>query len=320
MKVRNMSAMKLLENYFFQLGARKKKEIYYIEINLNVCGFFALLRNTVNACCYAEENGFYPYVKYGKDVLYAEKGVFLGTNNPYEYYFEQPKIIKNFTDLGKINVIRMKGMHLDSIELKYNRILSTYQVKEEYINRMAEIYKKYIRLNQRTQGIIDQNIQRLLKGKKTLGVHIRGTDFYKQFNRHPVPVTVDEYAEVIRRESSQGQYAQVFVATDDMGCLKELQRKLSVPLVYYKNTMRGEGNKSVAFQQNERKFHHYLLGMEILRDAYTLAACEGFTGCLSQVDFFVRIIKASKGQKFDFINIIDNGVNKNNRECWEPQN
>lgn len=114
------------------------------------------------------------------------------------------------------------------------------------------------------------------------------------------------------------QYEQVFVATDDVKCLKELKQKINIPLVYYKNTMRSCGKKSVAYERSERKNNNYLLGYEVLKDAYTLSACDGFIGCLSQVDIFVQIIKKSKGQEFVSLKIIDKGVFANDRQCWEP--
>lgn len=293
------------------------KEIYYIAESSNVGGFFGLLRSVLISCCYADENGFLPYIKYEKTVLYAEKGIFGGTNNPFEYYFRQPT--EEICVWKGLNVVKRKPEHLHGIELKYNlNPVISYQIEEDYVNRMAQIYHKYIRLNGRTEKIIEASVRNLLKGKKTLGVHIRGTDFMKEFNGHPVPVTVEEYIEVIRAEALTKSYDQIFVATDDIRCLKEIKKKLPIPLVYYKNVMRGESDKSVAFERNDRKHNNYCLGMEVLKDACTLAACDGFIGCLSQVDIFVRIIKKSRGQEFDFLKIIDKGVFHNEKRCWEP--
>jgi len=316
-----MKMLKILETCYLNYKAKYsvKNEVYFIEVNGNNTGFFALLRAAVDGCCYAYENGYRPYVKYAKETLYSENTIFMGTNNPFEYYFEQPQIIRRLVDLKKISVIRSRPLHFESIEIRYNLKPLSYLMEESYIVRMAEIYKNYIRLNRRTNAIVERSIWKILKGKKTLGIHIRGTDFNKEFNNHPIPVKVDEYIETMNRELCQQHYEQVFIATDDERCLKELQKKISVPLVFYKDVMRTNDNRSVAFKQNERKHNHYLLGLEVLRDAYTLAACEGFLGCLSQIDMFVQIIKLSKGQKFASLNIINKGIYNNNRQCWEPR-
>ena len=319
--MRDNNFLKLIRDKYLDYRIRKSKgrEIYYIKINGKVSGFFALLRMAVDSCCYADDNGFLPYIKYDGEILYAENRFFLGTDNPFEYYFEQPTALSSFSDLKGINVIRIQSIHTEGIELRYNLKPLSYLAEDIYIERMSEIYGKYIQLNARTDKIINRGIKELLKGKRTLGVHIRGTDFYKEFNNHPVPVTVDEYVKAIERIISQHHYEQVFVATDDIRCLKELKRKMQIPLVFYKNVRRSESHKSVAFEHSERKHDHYLLGLEILRDAYTLAVCDSFVGCLSQVDIFVRIIKMSMGQEFESLNIIDKGILRNNRECWEPR-
>lgn len=294
-----------------------KEEIYYVEISGNVSGFFALLRIVLDHCCYAEENGFFPYIKYSNEILYAEKKFFWKNSNPFEYYFEQPIANRKFNFIG-INIVKPKGKELDTIEQKYNSKPFSYLVEEDYIDRMAKVYRKYICLNRDTKEKINSSILRILKGKKTLGIHIRGTDFYKHFNNHPVPVMVDEYLDVIELECRQRNYEQIFVATDDKRCLQEIKRRIHVPLVYYKNVMRADGYKSVSFERSERKHNNYLLGLEILRDVYTLVSCDGFLGCLSQVDTFVQIIKKSRREEFDYLNIINKGIFTNNRECWEP--
>ena len=311
---------KLIRDKYFDYRIKKSngKVIYYIAVGSNVEGFFAILRTALDYCCYADEHGFVPYIVYSKDILYFEKALFLGTNNPFEYYYEQLKELSLVEMLRRNTFIKCSPKHLNEIELKYNLKSFSYLVEESYIEKMADIYKKYIHLNAMTERMIGQSIMKRLQGKRTLGVHIRGTDFFKEFNNHPVPVSVDEYIRIIDKEIKRERYEQVFVATDDIRCLKEVKQKITVPLVYYNNTMRSKGNKSVAFERSNRKNNNYLLGLEVLKDAYTLAASDGFIGCLSQVDIFVQIIKRSQGQRFRSLKIIDKGIVSNNRQCWEP--
>jgi len=316
-----MNVIKFVQNYYLEYVRSKsiESEIYYIEIKSNVAGFFALLRNVLDYCCYAEENGFRPYIKYGREILYSEKNLFMGTSNPFEYYFEQPMILKPLSFFRGINIVKCQVVHIDEIELKYNLKSFSYLVEDTYITRMAEVYGKYIKLNVKIRGKIEESVKKLLKGKKTLGIHIRGTDFYKEFNNHPVPVTVNEYIKIIEKVIVKYQFEQIFVATDDGNCLDELRKNISIPLVYYKTAMRATGKKSVVFEKNERKHNNYFLGFEVLRDVYTLSACDGFLGCLSQIDIFVQIIKKSRKQEFSFLKIINKGIYSNNRQCWEPK-
>ena len=59
-------------------------------------------------------------------------------------------------------------------------------------------------------------------------------------------------------------------------------------VVFYSDVERTDGDVSVAFLENKREKHHFLLGYEVLRDAYTLASCSGFIGGQSQVSVNVR--------------------------------
>lgn len=315
-----LALYRLIEKIYLDNRIRKSgdKEIYYVKIDNEIAGFFAILRETLDYCCYADEHGFLPYIVYSKKTLYAERNFFLGTNNPFEYYFEQPLLYVSGFIFKGLNVVKNRMEHLGEIELKYNLKAFSYIMEESYIEKMADIYNKYMQLNAMTKKYIRKNIDSILRGKYTLGVHIRGTDFNKGFDNHPIPVTVDEYIEAISQAIIKRKYEQVFVATDDTRCLQELKQKINVPLVYYKSTMRTGGNKSVAYERIERKNHNYLLGLEVLKDAYTLAACDGFIGCLSQVDIFVQIIKKSRVQEFASFKIIDKGIYMNHKECWEP--
>lgn len=290
------------------------KEIYYIDFLDEKMGFFAALRVVLDYICYADEQGFIPYIKYGKNTPYTNETPVQGTCNVFEYYFNQPIEKETFSLMEHITVLHSRDEHFRQIERKYEKSnITSYHLKIEYIERMAQIYKKYISLNTYTKKYIDKGIAKLLHKKKTLGVHVRGTDFNKGYNDHPVPITIAEYCHEIERAVSLHAYRQIFLATDDDRCLRELEDKVDIPIIYYKNTVRSQKDKSVVFEKNERKNNNYLLGLEVLRDAYTLVSCDGFLGCLSQVDTFVQIIKRSEGKEFDYMKIIDKGIVRSNR-------
>ena len=52
-----------------------------------------------------------------------------------------------------------------------------------------------------------------------------------------------------------------------------------------------------------------LMGYEVLRDMYALAACDGLVAGLSQVVNCARIVKESSGEEYDTLCIINNGIN-----------
>lgn len=303
-----------------RLSMANRSNIYYIKlVGGNKTGFFALLRSVLVYMCYADETGLIPYVEYEGETLYLEDRMFKGTKNVYEYYFRQNLETKKIIIPWQTNLKIACFEEFEEIEYKYNRREFSYCVEDGYIDRMAEIYKKYIRLTTDTERYIKQAIRKKLNGKKTIGIHIRGTDFNKMFDNHPIPVTIEEYISSIKEVFEKYHYEQVFVATDDLRCLDELRKQLTLPIVYYEDVARSDNDKSVAFSKSERKNDRYLLGLEVLRDAYTLSHCAGFVGCLSQVDIFVQIIRKSRGKDFGYKKIIDKGISSTGKMCWEPR-
>lgn len=78
--------------------------------------------------------------------------------------------------------------------------------------------------------------------------------------------------------------------------------------------LRSDGENGIHYKENKRKNHHYLLGLEVLRDAYTLAACDSLLAGMSNVSLAVQYIKLSEGAEFKEIEILDHGINHNNRQ------
>jgi hypothetical protein len=72
-------------------------------------------------------------------------------------------------------------------------------------------------------------------------------------------------------------------------------------------------NLAIGFLPNNRMHHKYKLGLEVLRDMHTLAKCQGFICGLSQVSICAQIQKISNNEKFDFLHVIDKGINKNKK-------
>lgn len=68
----------------------------------------------------------------------------------------------------------------------------------ELIERYVSLYHKYYRLNFQTRIYIDENITGILQKRRTLGVHIRGTDLKKQLDAHPVCISAADFVKPVR--------------------------------------------------------------------------------------------------------------------------
>lgn len=293
---------------FREFGEENPDKIILLIPNL-VCldGFCAELRNTLKLLAYADRYGFTPYVYYGKDYLYSEDKLLNGIDNPFEYYFEQTSCISYESVMRSSNVILADAKHAQMIDLICGIKPHSYEMNEKNINSLGEVYKKYIRINSFSMQKINEDYEELLEGNvRVLGVHHRGTDYKKIYKYHPKYVTVEEKIEEI--EQVQEKYDRIFLATDDQEAIEVFQKRFGSKVCYYGDVYRGDGNTSVAFSNDKRVNHKYLLGLEVLRDVYTLARCEGLIAGISQVAYCARIMKRAMGTEFSYLKILDKGV------------
>ena len=271
-------------------------------------GFFAMLRmNALERLALADACGYTPYIEWGPKCLYAEKQPVNGTSNVFEYYFKQVSNLSAEEICNSVAVIESTPKHGRYI---YEQECSMYATNENEIDTLAHIYRKYIRLNDITQKYINDNVSRVLTGKNILGIHVRGTDFKIQLNKHPVVITIDDYLVVAEKLWSTGKYDQIFLATDDSEAVKRFTDTFGDKMSFYTDIKRSEGSVSLALLDSERDNHHYMLGLEVLRDVYTLANCCGFIGNLSQVSVATRICKRAMDMPFLDEVILDKGINQ----------
>ena len=297
-----------------QYGSKNQgKVIYYIYLDDPGNGFFAEYRKVLGALYFAEMYGFIPVVEYAPSFSYFENTLIHETSNPYEYYFLQPSDI-TIKDMKESNtVINFREENLLLVEqLKPG---NGYEITDVYKEAMAEITRKYIKLNPTIKEKMDNDLKQIFDGSRILGVHIRGTDFKQEFKRHPKFVTVSEYITTVKKIIKQYNFDKIFLATDDLYAEREFYKEFSDRLILFNDVIRKEGKESVMLSEEKRTNHHFLLGYEVLRDMYALAASDGIVAGLSQVSICARITKQSWNQSYLIEEILDNGISQKNKNC-----
>ena len=293
----------------------KGETIYLVDEQGNGVGFFAELGVTLIKLYFADERGFTPYVHWGKKYLYYEQGGINGEENAFLYYFMQTSHVKKI-DKAR-HLVKSEMRHYEQVKALFGAV--SYEVSEEYVDAMAQMMKKYIRYNEKTEKYLKQHREELLGDKKTLGVHYRGTDFRKQYNNHPVAVQVEQTIEAVKRLFDKKGYEQIFLATDENEAVRRFKEVFGDRVKFYQDTYRDEGgDDSIAFSKSDRAHHKYLLGLEVLRDEYTLVCCDGLVCGYSNVTFIARIMRRGWLEKDyqDYV-LIDNGIYHNNNNFWE---
>lgn len=292
------------------------KTVYLITEQGNGMGFFAEVGVVLIKLYFAYERGLIPYVEWGHRYLYYEKEGVNGEFNAFQYYFEPVSEVVNVDKAA--HIILADSTHYTQVKKKFNAV--SYDVSEEYINAMAKMMKKYIRYNEKTALFLKQECDKLLGKKKTIGVHYRGTDFRRQYNNHPVAVEIEQEIEQVRELLQKGSYEQIFLATDENTAIEKFREFFGERVKIYENTFRDDGDESIAFSQSNREKHHYLLGLEVMRDEYTLVQCDALVCGYSNVTFIARIMKRAwhETEYRDYV-LINNGINHNNNYFWKSK-
>jgi hypothetical protein len=187
-----------------------------------------------------------------------------------------------------------------------------YIVPKEMEQRMSVIVKKYVRIKPELEKTIREDFAKIIgDSKRVLGIHYRGTDYKVGYNVHPTQVKIEQVESVIEEQLRGNRFETVFLATDEDGVYERLKERFGSCIRRYEDVYRGSGTVSVAFSEDSREFHHYKLGLEVLRDMYSLSLCDGLVAGLSQVSLFAKLYKKSRDEKYMFEQMIDNGINKN---------
>lgn len=289
--------------------------IYYAGATGDGIGFFAELGMTLIKLYFADARGLVPYIYWGENYLYYEPKGIDGEKNAFLHYFKPVSEVQSIEHAGY--VVYSEDYHCNQVKGLYNAI--SYEVSEDYIDAMARMLKKYVSYNDKTRLYLQEEFSKLLGDKKTVGVHFRGTDFRKCYNNHPVPVSIEQEIEKVKELLEQKGYEQIFLATDEQEAVRTFRREFGDKVRIYEDTFRDEGDgESIAFSQSERENHHFKLGLEVLRDQYTLTGCEGLVCGYSNISFIARIMRRAWFTKewSDYV-LIDNGLNHNDNRFSE---
>lgn len=292
--------------------------IYLADEKGSGMGFFAELGVTLIKLYFADERGFVPYVRWGERYLYYELDGINGEKNAFLYYFKPVSEVKSIEHA--CHVVHSDDSHYAQVKALYHAV--SYDVSEDYINAMARMLKKYIQYNDETREYLESQFSTLLGDMKTVAVHYRGTDFNKGYNNHPIPVQAEQEIEKVKELLQHKGYEQIFLATDENAMVERFRQAFGDKVKVYEDTFRDDGSgESIAFSKAERENHHYKLGLEVLRDQYTLTRCEGIVCGYSNITFIARVMRrAWFEQDWEDYCLIDNGLYHNKNSFGASEN
>lgn len=279
--------------------------IYHISEQGQGYGYFAEFKCMLEKLIFADNIGLIPYISFGNDFVYYDESINT-TKNAFEYYFEPLIKIENIKSTSNVTMANQE--QLKYIEQLYN--VTGYEISEEFELKLAEMFRKYIKIKPSIQNKLDESLKDKLINN-TLGIHYRGTDFKKGYNKHPIAIDLEELITETKRIINKFEYKNIFFATDDINAVNLFKKEFGNMIIIFEDVYRGDTMTSVAFSNSDRTNHKYQLGYEVIRDVYALSKCGGLISGLSQVSLGARIFKRSRNEEYSFVRIINKGINKN---------
>ena len=275
-------------------GSLNKDKTFYVIKRTPGTGLFSNVVFVLNHLIIAKKYKFIPIIDMENfKTIYNERKKIYCTYNAWNYFFEKISLY-NLNEVYKSNKVIIvcdtffSHFEYDMESSKFkNLILDNVKIKKKFLN----ISKKFIKRN---------------FGKKTLGIHFRGTS-YKQSAGHPMPATPKQMVNLVRKIIKRDNIDKIFLSTEEKNYLKIFQKEFPHKVSFIKSAYRS--NKNDAFKIYNRLNHRYKLGREILIETILLSHCDSFIYLNSNV--------SSASIAFNFnVNqnryIIKNGMNSKN--------
>lgn len=296
------------------------KIIYVITIKSASFGMCSQLTVMMNRLNFADRLGMIPCIKWCESDLYQEKEPVQGTRNVFEYYFEPVCGITDYqAETGRFVVYDNLDDHYGFDWVHIPMVDRDYDYTEADLERYGQLMNQYIRLRPEIEHQFQEERKALFQDKKVLGVHGRGGDMKLAFLSHPLCVTSAEYIEEAEKAMQKIGAELIFLATDDNEILEAFRQHFQDRVVYFNDVIRTSGRLHNCLVETDRPRHRYKLGLEILRDVYTLASCDGLITGMSYINCVVRFWKKSFHKEFEFLKSIDKGRHKHGKNVNDPQ-
>lgn len=159
-------------------------------------------------------------------------------------------------------------------------------------SRYGDIFRRDVRLNDSTQNYVSVWLDILEQYGRVLGVHARGTDM-KVAKSHRAPPEAHQFNRVIDQALELGDFDHIFVASEDERALERLVRRYGTRVIT-SDSFRIRTQKKVSQVVAPVMEWRYLVGLQVLRDAWLLGHCAGLVSGHSNVAEHAHVISGGR--------------------------
>jgi len=163
--------------------------------------------------------------------------------------------------------------------------VSEYSTLERY----RRAFRSSIQLSERAEAYVAPWLEFLAEEGKVLGVHMRGTDM-KVAKSHLAPPTNFQMFTMIDRALDTGNFDAIFVASEDERSLARVRSRYGKRL-FTSDSFRTRRTKKLTRMESPVLQWPFVLGLQVIRDTWMLAHCEGLVSGHSNVSEHAQVIR-----------------------------
>jgi len=276
--------------------------LYIIRQNGAGRGLFSLVSSVVCHLHLAARYGLTPFVDLSSQASeYMDEQFiqsdYLGRRNPWEFFFQPVFDLPVHPSEHASMVLGSASGFPDG----YPRKMLISHVQE-----LRDLVVRHIKPAHDLIAELKAAHDEMLSGHRVLGVHFRGQE-QKTMPYHPLSPTLDQMFAAIDMAIKRHSFTRIFVASEDQDYVKAVLNRyhgMAVASPHFRTSA-----PLNAYRIYPRPMHKYLLGKEVLIDAFLLASCDGLVSSTSNVTEFAR---AYNNGKYVTDLVIDNGLNAAN--------
>jgi len=253
--------------------------IYYIvrrNLNWGDAGFFSNWLYALTHIAYAKEKGWIPVVDMRNcHTLYSEKHPVNGTRNAWEYYFEQPVDTRTAYRSGRF--VLSTGSGRKKSYMPFVETDERLDLVPERAEQLKAAAADYMHVRPDLLLSFEEWETTHLAGKRVLGVHWRGTDKRAPPPGHRSTTSLEALLTAVSDLRDRRKPDLIFLASDETGIRERIEEAAGVPVVQTEACRLDAGDARglhLANVRHARPNHRYLLGLEVLRDAWLLSRCD----------------------------------------------
>lgn len=241
----------------------------YLAIGARRVGFFSNFLHTIDRIIECDIKNLVPVINWEKEnFLYADRTS--SETNCWNYYFEKINdyTVDSIPDYEYTRAFSMPPI----VEYCFKDIphhqhivdIATFDTKREYVHK----YVSEIVIKEHIQNKINEFVNKNFKGKKVLGIHVRGTDKWEETLTQTYDYSkFENYDELIQKEI--GNYDKLFICTDSKQALNYFKKRYGNVVYYNAYRVLSHLGKGIHFIRG-----NYSTGEDVLIESVLLSKCD----------------------------------------------